>query len=82
MNDGIVWGDPPLSSKGRNHGETKKFVGALKNRPGEWAKYPHTVKSPSTATHNRRRFPGTDWTTRGRPDGQFDVYGRYVGGSD
>lgn len=76
----IVWAAPPDLIRGRTFaGKTKRFVEALKERPGEWALYPTTVSSASTASNYKKQHPGTEWTSRTRPDGRADLYARWVG---
>lgn len=76
MNQHIEWGDPP--STPTRYGEVTRFVDALRSRPGEWAKYPHHMTNASSVANNRIRFSGTEWTSRKRTDGRFDIYGRVV----
>lgn len=77
MND-IIWGDPPTTQSTGRRGVVQRFVEQLSQRPGEWAKYPHVVHQ-SAVTHNKARFPGTEWTSRKRDDGRYDLYARWTG---
>lgn len=78
----IVWQAPPVLDRSQQrNGRVKEFVDALKSRPGEWALYPDPVRGPSNVSVNRKRFPGTEWTSRRRPDRKYDLYARWVGES-
>ena len=78
--DEITWKTPPENKRGARPGggSVQRFVLLLQERPGEWAMWPNPTSS-STASVNKKRFPGTEWTHRARPDGRFDVYARWVG---
>lgn len=60
-------------------GEFDYFYEALRQRPGDWARYPGA--GPSVHTQARRR-PGFEAATRHEDDGQIVGWMRYVGGSD
>lgn len=70
---GLVWSGPPPRSKVGN------FVAALKERPGEWAEYPHPLKFASASSGYQRRYPNTEWTARLQPDGTYKAWARWVG---
>lgn len=77
----IQWGAPP-PKRGpgrRNGGRTFRFVQVLKQRPGQWAKYPWKVKGSGTGVLNAKRYAGTEWTTRSCGNGFFELYGRWIG---
>lgn len=75
----IIWQDPPPTKQHEGTpGRVGRMVDALKARPGEWAKDPNP-QFRNTQTVRKHRYPGTEWTARKRPDGQWDVYGRWVG---
>lgn len=74
----IIWKDPPPPNRGGTVlGKTAKFVAALRANPGRWALY-RSAKTCGTVVY-RRQYPGTEWTTRRREDGRYDVYARWVG---
>lgn len=78
----IVWGSPPpvARKKIRKPGKQQRFVNALRARPGQWGRYPRVVKGSSSSTQLRKRYPGTEWTTRKANDeGGCYLYGRWVG---
>lgn len=79
--DGITWEEPPPPANGK-WGKTQHFVEALKQRPGQWARYPGSYKQGASVTVNRTRFPGTEWTARKQPDGSYHIWGRWVGDND
>lgn len=78
--EALEWQDtlPGLPITG---GKRMRFVAALKERPGVWARYPHSLQ-PNTAYAsryiNRDTFPGTEWAVR-EVDGETVLYGRWVG---
>jgi hypothetical protein len=76
----IEWGPPPaISAGGARNTKAIGFVEALRGRPGEWARYPHSMKSGTSTSTYRRNFPGTKWTARKRSDGRYDMYGCWIG---
>lgn len=80
VRDEMVWREPPeRKSAGGPHGRLGRFVAALRERPGEWALYPHFAGHRVAVTFNRKQYPGTEWTSRSRGDGTYELYGRWVG---
>lgn len=79
--DDIKWVDLPPSSVAQHRmGSRKKFVNALRARPGEWAQYqPGHPHSSAVTSAFKRDFPGVEATARHRSDGAWDVYARWVG---
>lgn len=80
----IKWGTPPPANKGggsnKGKGVTQLFVRQLRERPGEWAKYPRVLKVSGSTSPYRNNFPGTEWTERLMDDG-VHVWARWVGES-
>ncbi len=80
----MVWETPPPSrAPGRDGGVNRsEFVAALRARPGEWARYPTTFRTPqngaNAAGSARIKFPGTEWVSR-KIDSDCIVFGRWVG---
>lgn len=75
--DDIEWCDPPEAPKWSNRNRVQEFVNILRQRPGQWAKYPHPISASTTRQHARRhpaRYPGTEWVSR-----RGELYGRWVG---
>lgn len=77
----IIWEEPPPVTTHAT-GKTQQFVEALKQRPGEWARYPGTYAQPSLGTVNKKRFPGTEWTSRKQEDKRYALWARWVGDPD
>lgn len=80
-NQTIEWGAPPPWRPGGGklgEGRTQQFVKALRERPGEWAKYPATFASAGIAAY-RKNFPQVEWTARKNSEGRHDMYGRWIG---
>lgn len=40
------------------------FVAALRERPGQWAKFPRTYKAASARSRFTKQYPDTEWTVR------------------
>jgi hypothetical protein len=80
--NGLAWQSPPpvRASGGRKSGVGMDFVAGLQERPGEWALYPTPVSSAYGAQF-KARYRGVEITRRGRGDGKFDMYVRWIGES-
>ena len=74
----IEWADPPYVG---GWAWSAEFIDEIKANPGKWAKVPRTYTQSSMATILKNRYPGKEWTGRKRPDGRYDIYGRWVGES-
>lgn len=60
-------------------GDLRRFVEILKTQPFVWAAYRTDLMTLATVTHNKRAYPGTEWTSRKNMDGTFTLYGRWMG---
>lgn len=78
----VEWGSPPPAMRYRKpkikrvH-RAQAFVEMLKERPGEDCKYPWPLASSTSNYSLKVRYPGTVWQRRVRPDGKFDIWGRW-----
>jgi hypothetical protein len=72
----IEWAEPQPIPRGR----AQTFVDALRCRPGKWAKYPTSVAKGGSSTTYATNHPGTEWASRKRSDGRYDLYARWIGG--
>ena len=71
--------DAPPKMKGIRGRETDPrliaFVEHIKKNPGEWFAWRENQK---TGANHKKRFPGTEWTSRRQQDGMFKTWGRWV----
>jgi hypothetical protein len=86
MTDEIVWEDPPVNVAGRK-GVWIERLAPLRDRPGEWAKFPdtnaglaHNIKSGRLVGVEAGEFE-TRAIRQGK-SGKCDVYVRFVGKAD
>lgn len=76
MSDEIVWQSPPEDR--RRAGARRRFVEALKARPGEWAIYPSkTGHASAVACNFRKDFHGVETIVVNRV-----VYARWIGSEE
>lgn len=76
MPEEIEWGEPPPPKK-RPNGTRLLFVEELRAHPGQWGKYPGSASAASAVSGFKQVGPDLEWTVRKRPDGRFDIYGRF-----
>ena len=83
----IKWEEPPESKTGGNTNSKWRVVAdQLKERPGKWALIAESKPYAVYATYvNKGRLAAFtpagafEGTSRKKPDGNFDIYARYVG---
>ena len=77
MNTAIEWlPDSVPVPKLTGYGRTQRFVEGLRDKPGEWAKFPFEVHDVRTLLRKYpRRYPGTEWAVN--TDGILTV--RWIG---
>lgn len=72
----IQWETPPERGGTAGRGKSQRFVAQLKERPGEWAIYPHPVAYPTQAGAHLRKF-GCETAVRTGNDGVVRLYVRW-----
>lgn len=75
----LVWADPPARADRAARGNVARMVQELKKHPGKWALVSPGQKTPTQAYKRGVQYSGTEWRSVRRDDGQFDLYGRWVG---
>ena len=88
MSADLIFEDPPINGKGRNSQGQSAFgqwLNALRDHPGQWAKYP-VIRSSSDAAHIRmgrygaKRGEFEARTVTANQAGRAWIYARYIGG--
>jgi hypothetical protein len=81
VSEAIEWEQPPDREGGK--GKAKKFVAALRSRPGEWAVYRRglTPGQASNSADYLKKAYGVETASRSSSGGTSTVYARYVSGS-
>jgi hypothetical protein len=82
----LEWREPPPSRRGKHSaGKGAATAAALRQRPGVWARISQDGNSGTAIAIKSGKAsafsPGGSFeaVTRKRPDGNFDIYARYVG---
>lgn len=80
----VIWKDPPpkwdekpKANTGTGRGRHAAYVRQLQSEPMRWA-YFGVAPNATIGTHFTRHYPGVQYTSRKRDDGQFDIYLRWI----
>ena len=68
---------PGVAHRVTPQGRAQAAVEAVKARPGEWAIYRRTPKTPQLGAY-RANFPGTEWAYRKTGEDEYTTFLRWV----
>lgn len=75
----LTWTAPPPAKFGSRYAaRLNEIVDALKARPGDWALLGASKQTSGLGSASLRKR-GCKIAVRTRPDGQYDIYARWVG---